>query len=85
MASSGEFCRDCLEDMFQLSIGAALGACGPLACDSSSGLQNLIIEMELLRIAAALQQPEPADERELDRPWSRLLEERFGKDQDPLS
>jgi hypothetical protein len=41
--------------------------------------------MELLRIEAALQQPEPADERELDDRWFRLPEERFGKDQGPLS
>jgi hypothetical protein len=45
------------------------------------GLQNLLIEMELLRIEAALQEPEPADERGLDGRWSRLPEERFGKDQ----
>src|SRR4051812_4281202 len=75
LVASGRLCRECLAHMYKLSMRAARGAFGPLPIDSSPALQDLMLEMELLRVEAALQQPEVLDREELDRRWHHLLQE----------
>jgi hypothetical protein len=77
LVPSSGLCRECLAHMYNLSMRAARGAFGPLPIDSSPALQDLMLEMELLRVEAALQQPEVLDREELDRRWHHLLQERM--------
>jgi hypothetical protein len=78
LVPAGEFCRDCLAGMHERTMRTALEDCEPLEGDPTFGFHGLVMEMELLRIQAALEEPEPADEREVNSRWSRLLRERFG-------
>jgi hypothetical protein len=76
LVASGKLCRECLTYTYNLSVRAARGAFGPLPFDSPAQ-QNLILEMELLRIEAALQNPEVSDRDTLDRRWQQLMQERL--------
>jgi hypothetical protein len=77
LVPSGRLCRECLVNMYHLGMRAARGVFGPLPIQWSAGMDDLMIEMQLLQIEAALQEPRPADRAEVERRWRSLLEERM--------